>query len=452
MTFRVKNFYILIGLQCWFAHSVFAVEDVPTFVPKKIVSGWSHTCLLSTEGRIKCWGPNKDGELGIGSTVDVGRVPGTMGANLKTVDLGKNVVVKDLCGGDGFSCALTTTGRVKCWGGNGYGQLGQEVGQIAVGSKPNEMGDNLPWTNLGSDFVATDVQCGGFSACAMNTKGQVKCWGNNDWLQLGRRLATGTNIGKSAGQMGDKLPYLPLPPLKSVSSGMYHSCAASTDAVYCWGENAAGQGGFESPDEIVELPANGKDARKVKLEDDGVRTTIHTVRSGYEHACADYSTGMPAKKKTKCWGLNDNGQLGIASTEHDIGRYTGTMRSKLPELQLDSTNFIQMETYGLFNCALKRNGTVQCWGANTIGQLGLGDTVNRGKKPDDLGGSLQHVDLGLPVLALSHGTISGHVCALFINHEIKCWGAGTGLGYEDNLNRGGKPSDMGDNLPFVRYK
>ena len=130
------------------------------------------------------------------------------------------------------------------------------------------------------------------------------------------------------------------------------------------------------------------------------------------------------------------------------------MGSKLPELHLDSSNFIQIENYYSSSCALKRNGTVQCWGSNGVGELGLGDTVNRGKKKEDLGSNLKHVDLGLPALALSHGSSAASVCALLINHEIKCWGSGFSgqLGYEDNVSRGGSPNDMGDNLPFVRYK
>lgn len=439
------------------AESAVATDDVeltPTFDPKKIISGGRHTCVISAAGTVKCWGSNTNGELGIGSTTSLGLSPDTMGSNLPTLDLGKGVVVKDMCAGEGFSCALTTSGRVKCWGNNNMGQLGQEVAGARVGSAPGQMGDNLPWTNLGTDFVTTDLQCGNSSACAVNTKGQVKCWGRNSQLELGRKIEGRTNLGNKPGDMGNKLPYLPLPPVKSVSMGVYHACAASAEAVYCWGINDYGHSGVEIATTPMELAADAKDARKVKLEDDGVKTTIHAMMAGSETVCAEYSAGTPAKRKVKCWGSNDDGVFGAGIADATVGQKPGTMGSKLPELLLDSSQFIQRELYNFFSCGLKRNGTVQCWGTNDAGQLGLGDNVARGRKPEDMGSNLKHLDLGLPVLALSHGSLANGICALFINHEIKCWGVGNSgqLGYEDNLSRGGNPMDMGDNLPYVRYK
>lgn len=453
MRVRIVKWLVVLTLACSMIHAGLAAEASSTFVPKKILSGENHTCLLSTSGQVKCWGQNKDGELGLGSTVNVGERPDTMGANLSVVDLGKDVFVKDMCAGRNFSCALSTTGRVKCWGLNYHGQLGQEVGNFSVGSKPDDMGDNLPWTNLGTGFVATDVQCGSHSTCAINTKGQVKCWGYGAYGQLGRNIMGAGQIGSRTGDMGDKLPYLPLPPVKSVSLGSVHTCVTTSEAVYCFGNNQFGQAGIESLDNL-ELPADFRYARKVKLEDDGVPTTIHSTIAGDNHTCVEYRVGATAKKKTKCWGYNEHGQIGVGSSERDIGKKPGTFGAKLPELQLDSSNFVQMENYDLFSCALKRNGSVQCWGSNYQGELGLGDTIERGGKPDDLGNNLKHLDLGLPVRSLSHGSSARSVCALLINHEIKCWGFGKSgqLGYEDNLSRGGNPSDMGDNLPFVRYK
>lgn len=448
MNVRAKAWCAAIGLQMMTSPMALATDSLPTFIPKKIIASQTHTCILSTSGHAKCWGENDQGTLGLESTVAVGRLLGTMGSHLPTIDLGTDVIVKDMCAGYNYSCAVTTTGRVKCWGRNSEGELGQEIESQSVGNEKNQMGDNLPWTNLGSDFVINNVQCGYLTACAVNTKGQVKCWGNNRYGQLGRKISGRYNLGNRAGDMGDKLPYLPLPPVKSVALGWTHACAAAADAVYCWGENTVGQLGTETPFQSLDATTI-----KVKLEDDGVPTAIHALTSGFTHACAEYSAGMPAKKKIKCWGANDSGQLGIGSVENK-GRKEGTMGSKLPDLQLDSSNFTQRENYGDFSCALKRNGTVQCWGANTVGELGLGDTVSRGKKPEDLGTNLQPLDLGLPTLALSHGSTSNSACALLINHEIKCWGSGESgqLGYEDNVSRGSSPADMGSNLPFVRYK
>ena len=130
----------------------------PVFTPKKIISGSRYTCALSTAGQVKCWGSNGNGELGIGSTAKVGNLLDTMGPNLQAVNLGKDIIAKDMCAGSAFSCAVTTTGGVKCWGVNTSGQLGQELTKSTVGNSANDMGDNLPWTNLGSEFVAAELQ------------------------------------------------------------------------------------------------------------------------------------------------------------------------------------------------------------------------------------------------------------------------------------------------------
>lgn len=451
MSTTKRRWFMIAALMGTTANAGIAAGSSSTFIPKKILSGESHTCLLSTSGQVKCWGTNKDGQLGLGSVANVGDRPDTMGPSLAVVDLGKDVIVKDMCSSYNFSCAVTTTGRVKCWGLNYHGQLGQEIGNFSVGTNPNDMGDHLPWTNLGTGFVATDVQCGDHSACAINTKGQVKCWGYGSYGQLGSKVRG--QIGSKAGEMGDKLPYLPLPPVKSVSLGAIHTCAATSDAVYCFGNSQFGQVGIESV-ENQELPPDFRSALSVKLEDSGIPIAIHSLIAGKHHTCARYSVKNTAATKTKCWGLNAHGQIGIGSSAKAIGKNSGTLGSKLPELLLDSTEFIQTENYDDFSCALKRNGTVQCWGANYNGQLGLGDTADRGTKPEDLGNNLKHLDLGLPVRALSHGPSAMSACALLINHEIKCWGRGTEgqLGYEDNLSRGANPTDLGENLPFVRYK
>lgn len=454
MTFQAFTMGLILFLRAVPAIATNDVDAGPTFLPKKIVSGSRHTCLISKTGQLKCWGFNNEGQLGVGSTLNIGGLLDTMGPSLPIVDLGNDVVVKDMCVGSGFSCALATTGGVKCWGVNNSGQLGQEATRT-IGGSASDMGDKLPWTNLGTNFVATEVHCGTASACALNTKGQVKCWGRNGEVELGRKVEGRTNLGDKQGDMGDKLPYLPLPTVSKVVIGTYHACASSSQNIYCWGINDFGHSGTESTAGSIELPADGtNDTLKVKLEDAGVSTTIYNLFSGDEHICAQYTAGMETQRKIKCWGSNSSGQLGIGSAADNIGRKEGTMGSKLLDLQVDSSDFIQIEAYATFSCALKKNGVVQCWGGNSSGQLGLGDTVSRGKKPTDLGKNLPDVNLSLPVLALSHGPMSPSVCALFINHEIKCWGAGADgqLGYEDKQSRGGQEGEMGDNLPFVRYK
>jgi LPXTG-motif cell wall-anchored protein len=106
-----------------------------------ISTGNSHTCALLSSGAVKCWGYNDNGQLGLGDTNKRGDGPGEMGAALPVVDLGSGVTVTAISTGDEHTCALSS-GAVKCWGANGYGQLG--LGDTNKRGDGFEMGDYLP--------------------------------------------------------------------------------------------------------------------------------------------------------------------------------------------------------------------------------------------------------------------------------------------------------------------
>lgn len=430
-------------------------DKVSDFIPVKIVTSVSHTCVLSNKGQVKCWGANGSGELGIAAATSHGRDPGTMGPNLPMVNFGTNLYAKDICAGEQTTCIATTDDRVKCWGRNNNGQLGQERTKD-VGRLANDMGDELPFTNLGTNFKAKSVHCGMATNCALSDAGKLKCWGRGSNYELGPDISPKTSIGSKADEMGDKLPFVALPaPVEHVSIGYAHVCAATKSDIYCWGTNATGQSGIESTAGRIALPADATQAMKVKLEDAGISTVIEDVSSGYGHNCALYHVAdRVTEQKVKCWGENYAGSLGIGSTASNLGKNANTMGSKLPPTQLALGQITQLEVHGDFNCAMTKKGDAKCWGYNSNGNLGIGDSTSRGQKPTDMGTNLPMVDFGLPAIAMSSGTKSEATCAILINNEIKCWGAGASgvLGYEDNMARGNKKDDMGENLPFVRYK
>ena len=73
-------------------------------------------------------------------------------------------------------CARSEQGLVKCWGHNNYGQLG--LGNAThMGDDPNEMGSNLPFVQLGANRTATEIAVGEYHSCALLDDGTVKCWG-----------------------------------------------------------------------------------------------------------------------------------------------------------------------------------------------------------------------------------------------------------------------------------
>ena len=96
---------------------------------------------------------------------------------------------------------------------------------------------------------------------------------------------------------------------------------------------------------------------------------------------------------------------------------------------------------------------MKCWGDNEFGALGLGDVDDRGDEPDEMGDNLPAVDLGTGRTAASISAGGYHNCALLDDGRVKCWGdANWGqLGLGDTENRGDEPDEMGDNLPVVEF-
>lgn len=106
-----------------------------------ISAGGYHTCALLKDKDIKCWGQNSDGQLGIERETDVGGKQMQLGAALKSVELGNHKNARVVAGSI-FTCALLDDGNIKCWGANEYGQLGQG-GKADLGITANEMGEAL---------------------------------------------------------------------------------------------------------------------------------------------------------------------------------------------------------------------------------------------------------------------------------------------------------------------
>eukprot|EP01084_Bolivina_argentea_P261833 442631_1 len=89
-----------------------------------ITTGESHTCAMSTVNPLKCWGRNHEGQLGYGDTNNRGDGPGEMGNALLEVDLGTGFNVTDIVAGQSHTCVVSTLNKIKCWGLNHEGQLG----------------------------------------------------------------------------------------------------------------------------------------------------------------------------------------------------------------------------------------------------------------------------------------------------------------------------------------
>jgi len=241
---------------------------------KDIQLGFEHSCLLTTTGDVKCWGSNEFGQLGDGTTTNKKKPTKVSGLS--------GVVVRAIAVGASHSCALTTTGNVKCWGKNEYGQLGD--GTSKQQKKPVKV-SGLNGARELSDIRA--IVLGSFHSCALTTTGGVNCWGL-DGFQHGNNETTVHPVAISN-----------LSGVRALGAGNSYSCALTmTGDVKCFGDNSSGQLG------------DGTDISRYKASNNVSNLRgVHAIAVGPNHSCALTTTG-----DVKCWGLNDVGQLGDGTT------------------------------------------------------------------------------------------------------------------------------------------
>ncbi len=286
---------------------------------------------------------------------------------------------KGLCGGkkilsvsagNSHTCGLLENGSVKCWGDNEYGELGD--GKTAVpGSDPVYV--------RGLKNTVREVTAGGMHTCALLETGEIYCWGNNEHGQIGDGTREERPTPVAVKGIEDAV---------SVSAGDSHTCALlKSGGVKCWGYNTFGQIGDGSTEDRIE-PVNVQN----------LSGSVKNISSGYFHTCAVLSSGS-----LFCWGFNYAGQLG-----------GGADKEKLPvEVNGLNTEVLSVSAGHNHTCALMKNGGVKCWGANSSGQVGDG-TMSERREPTDVTG------LSSVVKKISAG--GSHTCALLETGDINCWG------------------------------
>eukprot|EP01083_Nonionella_stella_P003388 9662_1 len=300
-----------------------------------IAAGWTHNCAVISD-EAKCWGNNLRGQLGYGDTNDRGDYENEMGNDLPIIDLGSSFIPTQITAGSFHTCALSSINTVKCFGKNGYGQLGYGD-QDWRGDGASEMGDSLPELELGTGFVPTQVAAGETHTCALAiSTHDVKCWGSSNWGEGG-----GENydtLGDGGNEMSDSLPYVDLGDFEpiQIATKFEHVCALSTTAVKCWGYNLDGQLGYGNEDHLGD-GANEMGAwlQEVDLGTNPVFVPMQ-IATGELHTCALSTTNT-----VKCFGRNQEGQLGYGDIIYR-GNGANEMGDNLPEVDLGA-NFEPMQ-------------------------------------------------------------------------------------------------------------
>lgn len=411
---------------------------------KSVSSGYTHGCILFEDGKIKCWGNNEYGQLGIGDKKSRGTLPNQMGEYLKTVDLGQDVHAIKLATGGYHNCALLSDGTVKCWGYNEEGELGLGD-KNSRGDAPGEMGDQLPRVDLGEDLNVIKITAGANHSCALLSDNTIKCWGYNNEGQLG--LGDMQNRGESPNQMGENLATTDLGEGRVIDleAGGGHSCALfEGGSVKCWGYNRYGQLGLG--ENVSRGSAPGQMGEKLSKIDLG-KVPVSKIVVGGEHSCA-----LLADQTLKCWGRNQFGQLGIPGRS-SYGNNRKDMGENLKIVNLGVNTKVLDAVAGFFHtCAKLGSKAIKCWGSNGEGELGLGDVNSRGDDPNEMGDFLTafHVEPGLPSLLPLRLGWQFSCFLVGLVDQVKCLGRNSSgeLGYEDRINRG----DTKETLPpLLKY-
>lgn len=399
------------------------------------------TCALSSTGSLKCWGLNA--YLGVGDYEHRGDDPGEMGENLPTIDVGTGRTVTRVAHGTYTTCVILDDGSLKCWGDNDAQGNGDDVYR---GDDPDDMGDNLPTVDLGAGRSASDVVIGQQHTCAILDDDQVKCWGSQRFGQLGNGVNSINPIGNAPGEMGDNLPVVDLGTGRTatqlVAGGFYTCALLDGGAVKCWGWGSYGRLG--SGDQLNRGDAPGEMGDNLPFVDLGAGRTAIKLAAGREHVCAILDDAS-----LKCWGNNDWGQLGYGD-RNDRGDQPGEMGNNLPTVDLGAGRSVIDVRAGLnFTCAMLDDESIRCWGYNGP-QLSRPEPNRVGDEPGEMGDSLPAITFGdLDVVDWTVGGV--HACVALSDGWTRCWGDGywgqLGQGNQDAL--GDDAGEIGIYLPAV---
>jgi alpha-tubulin suppressor-like RCC1 family protein len=407
------------SLKCWGSNSngqlgrgvIEGESGIPTIVDtgttySKVLADRYHTCGITTQGYLKCWGrPETNSSYAANETIEF-PAPVPIAPELKFSKISLRYY---------RSCGISDGGKLYCWGSQ----------QSAIGDGSNL--DRLTPVEIDKDTYYSNISIGEWHTCGITAGGDLKCWGSNWSGQLGIGTVDEGKVFPTIIDSGTK--YI------SVGTGSDHTCGVTTSGILkCWGANWNKQLGI----------AGGDKSAPTEI-DTGV--AYNSVVTGDDHNCGVTSTGV-----LKCWGANWNGEVGDGSTgsvatpvivdagtqykrislsysstcgitnsnifkcwgDNGSGNFgDGTTVSQLiPTAIATGINFDKIQTGSMSTCGIDTNSNLYCWGNNTYGILGDNTKVSK----------------LIPTLVNSSSSFSevsigkNYACAVTNLNELKCWG------------------------------
>jgi alpha-tubulin suppressor-like RCC1 family protein len=394
-------------VKCWgdrtsgqvpLADSNLIFQDLDATQVQSISLGTYHTCyekkLADSTYKRFCVGSNQEGQI----FLDPCRADkfNFWKTSLCPSQAGYGPTTRNISSGGPASCSIGNDGSLECWGRKFLN--GPSVGSELI-TNPRTLGTNVTSVSVGGKcHVEGGGDAGDGHVCAVMNS-QVKCWGKNSFGQLG--------IGSTAEQM---LPTL-VPGLDGatqVALGTEHSCALRNGQVYCWGHNKRYQVKnsselyFSTPQLIQGI------------------SNVKAIVAGRAHTCA-----LTNDSDVWCWGDNTYGQMALPVEYHSTGLALNPTKAIAPTKILNNVKSLSSGARHL--CVLENNGTVKCWGDNTLGQTGQPIMIHETPYNSQIDNPIiEPVIVPTPVSGLSmiakvtNG--SDHTCALTTDQKAYCWG------------------------------
>lgn len=387
--------------------------------------------LAIADGQLRSWGRNGYGEMAVPvSTLSSPPHEVVIGTGADRAPL---TDVRAVHAGVESSCALRNDGTVWCWGWDRYGIFGMSAqGWNESRGYATPVCASGTGTNCQKLAGIVSLSVGAWHACAANGEGQMWCWGGDDCGETGR----GTPV--TCDDDFDAVPRVhlvsadssnnPISNVAEVAAGAQFTCALQRSGqVVCFGDNRLGKIGVGQGAAFVRFPTAVCDATSglecVPWDD------LVSIRAGYSHACAIRENGTMV-----CWGSDQCGELGNPQLTACSGSTRSDARvacasDEQPCVPIDG--IVDVSPGTAFTCVLRENGTVGCWGANELSEVGQGDfsIAARLLAPTvDCGDGTCGMPCTTPlqgVVAISSG--DSHTCFVRENGETGCWGQSTGF-------------------------
>jgi len=276
-----------------------------------------------------------------------------------------------IAAGELHACAVVAGGAVKCWGENEYGQLGN-----------GNMSDSAtPVVDVIGISGAIALAVGAGHTCALVADGAVECWG----LGVDGRLGNGSTANSAT-----PVDVLGISGATSIA-GVEHTCAlVAGGAVKCWGPGSIGQ---------LDNGNAASSATPVGVVGIAGATSI---AAGANYVGGGHTCALVAGGAVKCWGGNAEGQLGDGSTAD----------SATPVDVRGISGATSIAAWFNHTCAVLADGAIKCWGAGSRGQLGNGERIDSSTPVDVIG------IRGATSLTAGFN----HTCAVVAGGAVKCWG------------------------------